>query len=244
MPKRSQLLALIDDDAVYNRILPLCDRSSLHATRASDAAGARLLLQNMRYDLIVARHPMAGVEVEQFLEALRRPHMPSADSPVLLLAPESDIERLMHRVDQRQVQVLSLGVSTRQLQKAISEILGVAARTETRMLIQFEVVVGEGRVARVCQAKNISETGALLHTSRTLPVGTILPVSFTLADDPRPILGTARVVRHAELTREDLPGMGISFERMDGEARERMREFITACREVTATGHSGAVAVN
>lgn len=244
MKQRSQLLAVIDDDSIYKRILPLCERSSMHATRASDAAGARLLLQNVRYDLIVARHPMVGIEVEEFLEALRRPYSPSADTPVLLLAPEAEIERLMHRVDQRQVQVLSLGVSTQQLQKAISEILGVAARTETRMLIQFEVVVGEGRVARVCQAKNISETGALLHTSRTLPVGTVLPVSFTLGDDPRPVLGTARVVRHAEPTREDLPGMGISFERMDGEARERMREFITTCREAVAGSRPEALAVN
>lgn len=245
MQTRSRLLAVIYDDAVYKRILPFCERSSLHTTRASDGAGAALLLQNVRYDLIVARHPIIGVDTEAFLAALRRPGSPSVDCPVLVLAPERDIDRLMQRLDQRQVQLLSLGVSTQELQKAISEILGVATRTETRMLIQFEVVVGQGRVARVCQAKNISETGALLHTSRTLPVGTVLPVSFTLADDPRPILGTARVVRHAEPSREDLPGMGINFVRLENEARERMREFVTECRQGDdGTGRATSAAVN
>jgi c-di-GMP-binding flagellar brake protein YcgR len=93
-------------------------------------------------------------------------------------------------------------------------------------MIQFEAKLGTGKLMRICQTSNVSESGLLIHTTRLIPLQTEMDVSFYLPGDPRPIDGKVRVVRHSDPQREEKAGMGVEFVHLPQAGREKLRDFV------------------
>jgi uncharacterized protein (TIGR02266 family) len=91
--------------------------------------------------------------------------------------------------------------------------------------------------------ENLSEGGLFVQTQRTLPIGTILRVEFTLPTSSTPVsvVGEVRWVRSANAVRKDhdnfgsggggdlpfKPGMGIQFSDLSAETERAIAKFIT-----------------
>jgi c-di-GMP-binding flagellar brake protein YcgR len=112
------------------------------------------------------------------------------------------------------------------MQSTASQLLGVAARSAARLLVQLHARVGEGSFKRVAQTANISETGMLLSGAPELPLKSKLELEFELPGDSRPIQAIAEVVRHASPEVENLTGIGVRFIEMSSEAAERLQDFL------------------
>lgn len=77
--------------------------------------------------------------------------------------------------------------------------------------------------------QNISRTGLFLETTKTLPIGTTVLLSFTLPQSPRLITTLGEVVwsqRSSPRGSSPIPGMGIRFREMSQEDERLIAEYI------------------
>ncbi len=83
-------------------------------------------------------------------------------------------------------------------------------------------------------AENISEGGLFIKTSNPLPVGTEITIEFLLPLLNEPIRVKGRVEWHTEMpgVRKLTPGMGVSFQGLTPEDKEKINRIVRALRQV------------
>ena len=102
------------------------------------------------------------------------------------------------------------------------QVSGVELREYARATIQAEVTLVSSSHFFAGRAADVSVGGIFVATYAALPVGCVVEVELTLPDGPLAVVGTVRWVR--ERTGE-LPGLGIAFELLFDEDRQRVETF-------------------
>ena len=228
MEQKKKVLAIVPHQELYNKIEPILRRDSIEVSRSANATSSLILATNVAYDLIVAEYPLPDLSIVDFLGILQAPTLPSAQSPILLLTHEDQVAGVTrHTLGDDRVKVVPQHSSAKYLHSALAGSLGgVAARKKSRLMVQFEAKLGAGKLMRICQTSNVSESGLLIHTTRVMPLETEMDVNFYLPGDPRPIDGTVKVVRHANADLEQSAGMGVEFVHLPVSAREKLRDYV------------------
>jgi uncharacterized protein (TIGR02266 family) len=229
MEQKQKILAIVPQQNLFDKLSEMLGRDSFEVSRAANATGSLILATNVAYDLIVAEYPLPDLSIVDFLGILQAPTLPSADSPILLITRQDHVEGVeKHVADNELVTVASQDSSADSLHSVLAQSLsGVAARKASRLMVQIEAEIDAGKLLRVCQTSNVSETGMLIHTSRLLPLDTEVDISFYLPGDPRPIDGKVMVVRHTDATKEALAGMGVHFTDLATASRDKLRDFVS-----------------
>jgi hypothetical protein len=89
-------------------------------------------------------------------------------------------------------------------------------------------VDGDDRSDRfLFRTENVSSSGVLLKGIDTLTPGTVFDFAFRLPSEPRPVEGTAEIVRRANLEREGLEGVGARFVDLREDGLYRLERYIT-----------------
>lgn len=223
---RKRILAVVTDLALFRKLEDLFRRASFEVNRVPSGAGALVLIGNVKYSLIVAGMPLPDLGLKEFLSSLRAIDSESGGSPIVILAPEADVPALSKALHSDLLRVVSETAAEGDLQRAVSEVLGVAARTSTRLLVEMEVGLEGSPQRRLVQTQNLSETGMLLRASAAPPVGTPVQLSFRLPDDDHPMVLEAEIVREAEVNKESVRGFAVRYTRVQPEDLERLREFV------------------
>ena len=100
-------------------------------------------------------------------------------------------------------------------------LIQVPIRREIRIPVQLAVEADAGGPPVPALALNVSANGMLMECHAALAVGDELGLCFSLAEDPRPLSGRARVVRQAGDTQ-----YGVAFLGLPAEARQRLESFV------------------
>ena len=79
-------------------------------------------------------------------------------------------------------------------------------------------------------ARNINEGGLFVETDAPLPVDSKVSLQFKIPGSDAPVAGTGRVVRVAQVDGPGPPGMGIEFDDLDRESRERINDLVRSTR--------------
>lgn len=111
-------------------------------------------------------------------------------------------------------------------------------RSSVRVMVQLDATVDDGKMARMYQTQNLSNSGMLLRTRKPLPVGTRVAVQFLFPGDP--ILtktklpggygfveGEAVVVRHTHPVKEMIDGMALRFLTLESRGRAMLSDFLS-----------------
>ncbi len=228
MEQNKRILVIVPQEALYNKLEPVLKRESIEVSRSANATSSLILATNMAYDLIVAEYPLPDLSIVEFLGILQSPTLPSAESHILLITKDEEVEAVKrHTESDDRVQVVPQSASAQHLHTCLAgSLAGVAARKSSRLMVQLETQMGAGKLMRVCQTSNVSESGLLIHTTRLLPIDTEIEVSFYLPGDARPIDGRVRVVRHSDPTTEPAAGMGVVFTNLSNTARDKLRDYV------------------
>lgn len=227
--KRPKILAIVPDPTLYQKISPILERDGFEVSRAANATGSLILATNVGYDLIVAVYPLPDLSIVDFLGILQAPTLPSADSRILLLAADDQVAGIRRHVEGNEhITVMPQSAAAESLQDTLAECLSsVSARKNSRLMVQLETEVDSGKMMRLCQTSNVSESGMLIHTSRLVPLESEVVISFFLPGDPRPIAAAVKVVRHTDPAKEKVRGMGVVFTSLQRPSRDKLREFVT-----------------
>lgn len=228
MEQKQKVLVIVPHPELYLKLEPILKRDTIEVSRSANATSSLILATNVVYDLIVAEYPLPDLSIADFLGILKAPTLPSADTQILLITQEDQIEAVtQHTQTDDRVQVVPSRSSAQFLHSALAgSLVGVADRKASRLMVQFEAKLGAGKLMRICQTSNVSESGLMIHTTRLIPVETEMDVSFYLPGDHRPIDGKVRVVRHSDPQREENVGMGVEFVRLPQPARDKIRDFV------------------
>lgn len=79
-------------------------------------------------------------------------------------------------------------------------------------------------------ARNINEGGIFVETESPPKRGASVDLQFRLPGSEEPVRARGTVVRVTDGETGDPPGMGIEFEELDGETRERINEVVRRLR--------------
>ncbi len=226
MRQSQRILAVVNDRALYQKISQLLNRSSFEVNRVPSGAGALILVGNLRYDLILVEAPLPDLELQDFAAAVRTLDSPCASSAVVVLAQNDQAAEINSSLIEDGFSVAHATQDPEALQSAVSQALGVAVRTAARLLVALKAELHDGSLQRMTQTANLSETGMLLAGAPTVPLGSMVELSFELPEDPKPIQARAEVVRHALPEVENTSGIGVRFTEMSAESATRLREFL------------------
>lgn len=169
------------------------------------------------FRVLLCAFPVPEMDTAAFLAELRGEHSLCRHAGLVLLAPAlamSDAAGLVGRGANR---VLSVDAPEMELRDAVGALIGVSRRREVRIPVRLSAP-DEQRWTSF-QSVNLSETGALIRTSKTIARGTAVDLELDLPGEPGlPIRVRGEVVRATSPTRERVRGLGVrflSFQRSD-----------------------------
>lgn len=232
MPDRL-ILGVASQREVLAELGGMFSRSGLEWCHTRLGKSGLLLAGQCVYDLIVVSYPLEDIELDYFVKSLRRSNAPSKEAPFLILCPREEVSSL-EVLPYRQISVVGFDASHRELEDRVAESLSVSKRASCRFLVEFSVGVSSGRARRLWQAHDISEGGMLLRTSERPAMGTKVDAELHLPDAEEPARVKATVVRHAVAGIDGADGIGLSFEKLEDTARDRLQAFMAASAVVAS----------
>ncbi len=225
--RRLNVLAVVGERSLFGRLAGRLNRSALEVSLSHSAQNAMFFTSVLRFELIFVGHPLADADLEDFLAAVHRPGAPCADTPVLVLARSGEVAALGRRHGGALVEVLAADhLAGSDLEERVNRRLGIGALAASRVAVELTAVVeAEGRRRRL-RSRNLSESGILLQTKRTLPVGTAVQLDLELPGEHAHLRLAAEVVRHALPEQERIHGMGLRFVDLRDAQRLALRRFV------------------
>ena len=191
------------------------------------AGTALSFARHLRFDLLVVGFPLTEVRWEELVAEVRGTGSANAQTPILLLAEPDDIAGARRAAADRLTEVASAETAPAELRERVASLLGIAKRAGSRIMVELRAEIGRGTMTRLCQTRDVSESGMLLRTLKPLPIGTRLAVRLTLPDDSRPLEGDVEVVRHSR----DGRAMGLRFIDLGTEGAGRLRDLVRRAGE-------------
>jgi hypothetical protein len=176
-------------------------------------------LETTRYRMAILGLPGGDVEFECVFPLIRGMGCPSSRCILLVLAPPDRLETVQPYVGRGVNALLPRNASPEELEAEITRLTRAAPRLESRHMVRLKARAPRVPSPMICQTDNISTSGMFLSTTIKVPVGTIIDFELDLPGREWPVLGEARVVRHAQPEQEKRDGMGVMFLTLRGEGR-------------------------
>jgi len=176
-------------------------------------------LETTRYRMAILGLPSAEVEFECIFPLIRGMGRPSSRCILIVLAPPDRLGDLQPYGGRGVNALLSRNASPEELEAEILRLTRAAPRLETRHMVRLKARAPRTPSPLICQTDNISTSGMFLSTAVKVPIGTIIDFELDLPGREWPVLGEARVVRHAVPGQEKRDGMGVMFLTLRGEGR-------------------------
>ncbi len=226
----SDVVAIVASGSVFDeRIRPFFSRRSLRVKRAKSGPEGLRLCREAVPDLLVTQYPLAGLASGEFFEHLYRPELALADLPLLVLTRQDHLQEVEERLGGRKARACCMeSAEDERFHRALYELVDVAARCDSRVLVTADVDLAEGTVRRVIQTLNLSESGAFLRMGTPLPAGAVVPFSVQLPGAQLDIRGVGEVVRHSDPELDEAAGIGFRFLDLEAGGRERLASFVTS----------------
>lgn len=205
------------------RLAPALHAHEIELVEAAAPRAALELAAGRRFDLLVIRHPLAGITVDGFLGALREPSCRSHRVFALVLTDGAS-DRSLARLQGARSRFVNATDFDVILSVIAQNGLGVAPRVEGGLMVRLGLKLYGEEVIRFCQVRNISESGMLVRIAERPPVGEKVDATFSLPQTSRPLRLQAQVVRHTGV--REIEGVALRFVGLDRATRGLLRGYV------------------
>jgi DNA-binding response OmpR family regulator len=223
-----ELLVIGAETTALRQVTRVLRQVGCQVHRLPRADQAAELLQGTWFDLILARHPVMGMDIEAFVATVRAESSPCRDSGLLLLADADaigEVTPLLHRGVNR---VVEADAPCDRLLDAIADLLDTAPRHSLRAVVQLELWLARGHHRLLTVTENVSTTGMLVRGGTEFPVGSRLEFELLLPGHGSPIFGEVEVARHTDRLRERIDGFGGKIVSFADDGQQRLRTLLSA----------------
>jgi len=222
-----ELLIIGTETNVLKQVAPLLRRVGCNVHRIARADQAATLLLGTRFDLLLARYPVEGLSLEEFVATVRAEGSPCRDSGLLMMVEVGEVGEVAHFLKRGVNRIVTDDASCDRLVDAIADLLGVAPRHGMRAVVQLELWLrNEGR-RLLTVTENVSATGMLVRGGTEFPVGSLLGFQL-LVPGQQPVAGSVVVARHTDRLREHVDGFGGRIISFAGDGQDRLRALLAA----------------
>jgi hypothetical protein len=220
-----ELLVIGAETRALKQMAPVLRRAGCNVHRIPRADQAAPLLQSTRFDLILARYPVKGISMEEFVATVRAEGSPCRDSGLLMLVDAEGIDEVGHFLKRGVNRIVTDDAPCDRVLDAIADLLGVAPRHNLRAAVQLELWLrNEGR-RLLTVTENLSATGMLVRGGTEFPVGSLLGFELLLPGQ-QPVAGSVVVARHTDRLRERVEGFGGRIISFSGDGQDRLRTLL------------------
>ena len=215
----------MDAVAILSKIDPVLERSDLTVHHVPLGKAAIHDIKSKRPRLVIVALPLLDMRLDAFLKSLAAESSASSGPAMALLADQHLLPELAPNLDEKH-RFLSADLKPEELQKGILELIGDTPRVAPRLMLRLEVQLGAGKLLRMCQTDNISESGMLVRCQDPIAVGSEVRLAISLPRSADPVQAKAEVVRQTDPDRESVQGLGLKFTEFEGQSREALREYL------------------
>jgi hypothetical protein len=212
------------------RIAPMLQRAEFDVHTVEPSEFVLDLVLGTSFELLIVSYPIPEVDIDELLTAVRDARSGSQTAGLLLLAEPGFLEAAQGFVALGANRAVSLDWSVSRLWQAVGDLLNVASRVNMRALVYADVEAGDASHRSLFQTVNVSLSGMLLRGAEAFSPGSHFDFVFCLPGEPRPLQGTAEVVRRADSTREGVQGVGVRFVHFREDGKFRLDRFISSRR--------------
>ncbi len=159
------------------------------------------------------------MRLDSFLKSLSSDGPASKGPAVALLADEHLMPEIEPYLDDDH-RFLPAHMKPEELQSGILELIGDTPRVAPRLMLRLEVQLGAGKLIRMCQTDNISESGMLVRCQESIAVGSEVRLAISLPSSADSVHVKAEVVRQTDPDRESVRGLGLRFVEFEGQGRD------------------------
>lgn len=223
--ERPIVLAVGAEGGLLSKIEPILERSDLTVHRVPLGRAALKLAQTKRPRLLIVAFPLLDIRLDAFLEGLSSTGPTATGPAIALLADEHLLPELEPHLDERH-RFLPADMESEELQTGILELIGDTPRVAPRLMLRLEVQLGAGKLLRMCQTDNISESGMLVRLQDAIPVGSEVRLAISLPSSSDPVRVKAEVVRHTDPDREAVRGLGLRFVEFEDQGKTILAEYL------------------
>jgi hypothetical protein len=203
----------------------MLERSNLTVHHVPLGKAALQAVRSKRPRLLIVALPLLDMRLDAFLQSLTAASPASGGPAVALLADEHLLPDLEPKLDDRH-RFLSAHLEAEELQRGILELIGDTPRVAPRLMLRLEVQLGAGKLLRMCQTDNISESGMLVRCQDPIAVGAEVRLAISLPKSAEPVHAKAEIVRQTNPDIESVRGLGLRFIEFEGQGRKALTEYL------------------
>jgi DNA-binding response OmpR family regulator len=217
--------ALIVDDEpaicdLIRKVLQAAGMEALTLTRSTEATG---LLEEGKFDVVFLDLHMASPDGIELARQMRRTES-NRKTPIILPSDDQRPSAMSVGFEAGASFFLYKPIAKDRLLKLIRATQGTMEhdrRRTRRISLESRVLLQFGAEELEAQSVDISPSGMLVRSDRTLPPGSPVSIHMHLSEKMRPVVSEGSVVRIAGGNR-----MGIHFDRLAPAEAERLQEFL------------------
>jgi Tfp pilus assembly protein PilZ len=210
---------------LLSKIDLVLERSNLTVHHVPLGKAALKIVQSKRPRLLIVALPLLDMRLDVFLKSLAEKRPASNGPAMALLADEHLLPELEPNLDERH-RFLSAHLAPEELQRGILELIGDTPRVAPRLMLRLEVQLGAGKLLRMCQTDNISESGMLVRCQEPIAIGSEVRLALSLPRSAEPVQAKAEVVRQTDPDRESVQGLGLRFLEFEGQGGKALSEYL------------------
>ncbi len=222
-----RLLLLGAETPALQRVVPLLLRADFEVHRGERPDEVAGLVRDRRFDLIIARHPLAGCSLDALVAAVRARGSASHEAGLLVLADATSVGQVGALLGRGVNRVVNIDGPSDRLLHAVADLVAVPARVSVRAMVQLELWVRNGATRLLTLTENLSPSGMLVRGGKEFPVSARVSFELILPDLEPVIRGEAEVVRHTDAALEDVDGIAATFASFEDGGQERLADFLT-----------------
>ena len=229
-----RVVVVAGEGEVRDRLFEAFESFAAEAIEAPSVRRALELAHEIPIDLLTLRYPIDDMSFADFQRVFRESECASRGAQVVVLAPGKSIGGLKRSAGPG-VAFLRAESDPADLAEAFKIYLRRSPRFSGNMLVGAELDLPSGKVKKMLQVVNLSETGMLLRTKAPLDIGSMLRFELQIPELDAPIAGTAEVVRMVEPQGgRRTPQAGVRFLSLAAKDRESLARFLEIRRQPPA----------
>ena len=207
-------------------LLPILRKHSVQFHRIPvGEAVIQAIIEMPLVDLVLIAYPLADMTFSEFMQAIDTRVPPVRPPQLVVIITKEEVKDVAAFVKEG-VQVLPAHLQPAHLERLVSKYLRKAPRPAIRIMVGMGVNLGVGKVLRMAQAANVSNSGMLIRTNEDFPLGAEISLEFTLPGDHESIKVEATVVRHTDPDRERIRGLGLKFVDIAPGHKKRLEDYL------------------
>jgi hypothetical protein len=210
------------------RVAPMLQRAEFDVHTVEPSKFVLDLVLGTTFELLVVGYPMPEIDISELVRTVRGTSSETRNAGVLLLAEPGFLDAAQGLVAIGANRAVSLDWSSSRLWQAVGDLLNIAPRVTVRAFVSADVEAVDGNHRSLFQTVNLSSTGMLLRGNEGFTHGAHFDFVFSLPGDPRPLEGTAEVVRTTDPERERVEGVGVRFVHLREDGKYRLDRFISS----------------